>query len=74
MKKPPGHEVTGGQELRERVKGIEPSCQAWEACVLPLNYTRLGEVLVPGRHVVFDLFKLLILSRAVDKDRTLDAT
>ena len=27
----------------ERVKGIEPSCPAWEAGVLPLNYTR-GEV------------------------------
>ena len=25
----------------ERVKGIEPSYQAWEACVLPLNYTRM---------------------------------
>jgi hypothetical protein len=24
----------------ERVKGIEPSCSAWEADVLPLNYTR----------------------------------
>jgi hypothetical protein len=24
----------------ERVKGIEPSCVAWEATVLPLNYTR----------------------------------
>ena len=23
----------------EQVKGIEPSQQAWEACVLPLNYT-----------------------------------
>jgi hypothetical protein len=22
------------------VKGIEPSCPAWEAGVLPLNYTR----------------------------------
>jgi hypothetical protein len=22
------------------VKGIEPSCAAWEAAVLPLNYTR----------------------------------
>ena len=31
----------------ERVKGIEPSCQAWEACVLPLNYTRDFEVRVP---------------------------
>ena len=30
----------------ERVKGIEPSCPAWEAGVLPLNYTRIK--LVPG--------------------------
>jgi hypothetical protein len=25
----------------KRVKGIEPSCAAWEAAVLPLNYTRM---------------------------------
>ena len=25
----------------ERVEGIEPSTKAWEAFVLPLNYTRL---------------------------------
>ena len=25
----------------ERVKGIEPSCAAWKAAVLPLNYTRI---------------------------------
>ena len=25
----------------ERVKGIEPSLEAWEAPVLPLNYTRV---------------------------------
>src|ERR1700740_1629063 len=25
----------------QRVKGIEPSCVAWEATVLPLNYTRV---------------------------------
>jgi hypothetical protein len=25
----------------ERVKGIEPSSEAWEAAVLPLNYTRV---------------------------------
>ena len=24
----------------ERVMGIEPTCRAWEARVLPLNYTR----------------------------------
>ena len=27
----------------ERVKGIEPSYAAWEAAVLPLNYTRFGK-------------------------------
>ena len=26
----------------ERVKGIEPSLSAWEAEVLPLNYTRIA--------------------------------
>ena len=26
----------------ERVKGIEPSYEAWEASVLPLNYTRVA--------------------------------
>ena len=29
----------GGRRM-ERVKGIEPSYAAWEAAVLPLNYTR----------------------------------
>ena len=28
----------------KRVKGIEPSCPAWEAGVLPLNYTRIGRI------------------------------
>ena len=26
----------------ERVTGIEPALKAWEALVLPLNYTRIG--------------------------------
>jgi hypothetical protein len=30
----------GRRWLMERVKGIEPSYAAWEAAVLPLNYTR----------------------------------
>ena len=30
---------SGGSKL-ERVKGIEPSSQAWEARILPLNHTR----------------------------------
>ena len=29
----------------ERVKGIEPSYEAWEAAVLPLNYTRVPRIL-----------------------------
>lgn len=32
-------------EKLERVKGIEPSYAAWEAAVLPLNYTREARVL-----------------------------
>ena len=27
--------------ILERMKGIEPSYQAWEARILPLNYTRM---------------------------------
>ncbi len=30
----------------ERVKGIEPSSKAWEAAVLPLNYTRISTKIV----------------------------
>ncbi len=29
-----------GCTFLERVKGIEPSYEAWEASVLPLNYAR----------------------------------
>ena len=35
------HQPNGWCLLVERVKGIEPSLQAWEARVLPLNYTRV---------------------------------
>lgn len=30
----------------ERVTGIEPALYAWEAHVLPLNYTRVTEVII----------------------------
>jgi hypothetical protein len=33
-------------DLVERVKGIEPSYEAWEAAVLPLNYTRVEGIVV----------------------------
>ena len=31
----------------ERVMGIEPTCAAWEAAVLPLNYTRAAGKILP---------------------------
>ena len=40
----------------ERVKGIEPSSKAWEAAVLPLNYTRHPERIlssITGRRSTF---------------------
>jgi hypothetical protein len=41
MKK--GKRPTPNIQLRgnQRVRGIEPPCAAWEAAVLPLNYTRV---------------------------------
>jgi hypothetical protein len=36
----------------ERVKGIEPSLQAWEARVLPLNHTRI-QCLISSYHSPF---------------------
>ena len=46
----------------ERVEGIEPSTKAWEAFVLPLNYTRITRLLgapkrgCPIRTLVISLF------------------
>ncbi len=37
---PPKERPTLNPVKSQRVKGIEPSCAAWEAAVLPLNYTR----------------------------------
>ena len=36
------HQRTGfdSADFLERVKGVEPSYKAWEAFILPLNYTR----------------------------------
>ncbi len=33
-------EMPTGTGIAERVMGIEPTLAAWEAAVLPLNYTR----------------------------------
>ena len=40
----------------ERVKGIEPSYAAWEAAVLPLNYTRVVWIL-KGNKTPWRIFK-----------------
>src|ERR1051325_1234399 len=37
-------ERTSRKGCLERAKGIEPSYEAWEASVLPLNYARAGAV------------------------------
>jgi hypothetical protein len=34
-------EISGLLKKMERAKGIEPSYEAWEASVLPLNYARV---------------------------------
>ena len=43
------HKVRHEAKHLERVKGIEPSYEAWEAAVLPLNYTRAGMIVVGPR-------------------------
>ena len=35
-----GHICRLGRKRMERVMGIEPTCSAWKADILPLNYTR----------------------------------
>ena len=47
----------------ERVKGIEPSYEAWEASVLPLNYAR--DIKGFGRFSDLDIF-YYPLFRAID--------
>ena len=36
------HRPVGWCVSLERVMGIEPTSQAWEARILPMNYTRIG--------------------------------
>ena len=44
-----GGTPAGYEERLERVMGIEPTLEAWEAPVLPLNYTRKsGSYVSPG--------------------------
>lgn len=45
----------------ERVTGIEPASAAWEAAVLPLNYTRNRSVQILLYHLNFELYCTKIL-------------
>jgi hypothetical protein len=49
----------------ERVKGIEPSSQAWEARILPLNHTRApGEAMSSTKPIGLQLLSLPCLCRS----------
>ena len=41
----------------ERAKGVEPSYQAWEACILPMNYARGNEFIIPQ---IFDFSRAFL--------------
>lgn len=43
--------------ILERVTGIEPALKAWEALVLPLNYTRITFAIYNGRFILQAYFK-----------------
>lgn len=52
----------GNTEGVERVEGIEPSTKAWEAFVLPLNYTRSKRLTLYQKSALMRSF--LFLKRA----------
>ena len=45
----------------ERVKGVEPSYPAWEAGVLPLNYTRIFGKVTYALPLVIKFIKIRVL-------------
>ena len=49
----------------ERVKGIEPSSQAWEARILPLNHTRFA-CFYPIASITLCKDSLFVIARRVD--------
>ena len=55
----------------ERVRGIEPPLRAWEARVLPLNYTRMSSAnlrRLPSMSFLFNLKNLLTLKSSTVND------
>src|SRR3984893_19369568 len=66
-------------EKMERETGLEPACPAWEAGILPLNYSRLPYFSSTylfskdlGRSTT-SLFRLLRLSKTMGFDRKMDS-
>ena len=55
----------GAGRTRERVRGIEPPHHAWEACVLPLYYTRTFYYYLSSCELLYFLF-----SAVGDESRT----
>ena len=49
----------------ERVKGIEPSCSAWEAGALPLCYTRMISCKIPPVDRIFKSGMLFFREKSV---------
>ncbi len=43
----------GLYSIMERAKGIEPSYEAWEASILPLNYARVFCYEIYTRQIIF---------------------
>ena len=56
----------------ERVKGIEPSYAAWEAAVLPLNYTRAEAILAKVRRYHWLVIEVTVNGAAHQFERPLD--
>src|SRR4051794_24231131 len=54
--------------MKKRVRGIEPPCAAWEAAVLPLNYTRGVIFDFRCRCAICNPQKLLPRNHVVSKD------
>ena len=48
--------VKNNVAILERVMGIEPTYQAWEAGVLPLNYTRMASHFVLLKNIKSALY------------------
>lgn len=46
--------------------GVEPTTQAWEACILPLNYTCIGIIIPQNKKSVKVFFDKVLKSAKKD--------